>query len=256
MAEYLPDLAPVSMLPLLVCSFLGSFLSASLGVGGGSFLIAVMASLLPAAALIPVHGIVQLGSNASRAYLTRQHTQWRKVAFFALGALIAATLAGFLLGRLDTQYIPPLVGVFILWLSWGKMPDIGLGNKPAGLLAGGLLTTLATMLVGATGPLVSAWLGRSGTDRWQYTANFSASMTLQHTVKVVAFGITGFVYQQWLILLVLMIISGYLGTKAGLLMLGKIPEQKFRTLFKWVLTVLSIRLIWVWLSAQSGLLSS
>ena len=112
------------------------------------------------------------------------------------------------------------------------------------------------MLVGATGPLVSAWLGRSGTDRWQYTANFSASMTLQHTVKVVAFGITGFVYQQWLILLVLMIISGYLGTKAGLLMLGKIPEQKFRTLFKWVLTVLSIRLIWVWLSAQSGLLSS
>ena len=187
MMEYLPDISPVAFAILLLCSLLGSLLSASAGIGGGSFLIAVMASLVPPAALIPLHGLVQLGSNASRAYLTREHTQWRKIAFFALGALLAATLAGLLLGMLDPHYIPPLVGVFILWLSWGKMPDIGLGSHPVGLFFGGLLTTLGTMLVGATGPLVAAWLGRSGIGRWQYTANFSASMTIQHTVKVLAF---------------------------------------------------------------------
>ena len=251
MMEYLPDISPVAFAILLLCSFLGSLLSASAGIGGGSFLIAVMASLVPPAALIPLHGLVQLGSNASRAYLTREHTQWRKIAFFALGALLAATLAGLLLGMLDPHYIPPLVGVFILWLSWGKMPDIGLGSHPLGLFFGGLLTTLGTMLVGATGPLVAAWLGRSGTARWQYTANFSASMTIQHTVKVLAFGLAGFVYRDWLVLLVLMILCGYIGTRVGLRLLGKIPEHKFRIAFKWVLTLLALRLIWQWLITTS-----
>jgi len=246
---FLPDLEPLLIAILLLCSFLGSLFSACFGVGGGSFLIAVMASIVPAAALIPLHGLVQLGSNASRAYLTREHTQWHKVVYFALGAVLAAVGAGFLLGLLNTHYIPPLVGLFILFLCWGKIPDIGLGTKPGGLFAGGLITTLLTMLVGATGPLVSAWLGRTGTDRWQYTANFSISMTIQHTVKVVAFGLAGFMYQQWLLLLVLMILSGYLGTKAGLVLLGKLPEQGFRTVFKWLLTLLALRLIWKWADA-------
>ena len=245
--EWFGDLSLLQVVILLVSGFLGSFLSAALGVGGGSFLIVVMADILPPLALIPVHGIVQLGSNASRAVLTRKHRQNRVVGWFLCGAVAASLMAVFLLSSMNPTWIPLMVSLFILWLCWAPMPDIGLGKTPAGLMTGGFLTTIATMLVGASGPLVSAWLGRSGVDRWAYTANFSSCMTLQHCLKIVAFGFAGFAFLPWLPLMAAMVISGYVGTKVGLRVLGKLPEKQFKTVFKWVLTILALRVFWLWL---------
>ncbi len=246
MSEFLlNDLSLLQALLLLACSFLGSLMTAALGVGGGSFLIAVMATVMPPLALVPLHGIVQFGSNASRAWMARSHLQIWLVIWFAIGAFIAAVLSVWFLEQIEPGIIPLLVALFILYLSWGKIPDIGLSTTRTGLLSGGLITTLMTMLVGATGPLVSAWLGR-GTDRWRYTANFSFCMTLQHLLKVAVFGFAGFSYREWIPFLVLMIAAGFAGTKAGLRLLGKIPEKQFKFWFKWLLTLLSVNLIWHW----------
>ncbi|MEJ2655486.1 MAG: hypothetical protein P8Z69_09370, partial [Acidihalobacter sp.] len=119
------------------------------------------------------------------------------------------------------------------------------GTHPLGLFSGGLLTTLATMLVGATGPLVSAWLGRHG-DRWTYTANFSSCMSVQHLLKILAFGLAGFAFLPWIPLLVLMIACGYLGTLVGLKVLGRLPDRHFKLLFKIVMTLLALRVIGGW----------
>ncbi len=245
-AEWFANLSPISIAILLISSFLGSFITAALGVGGGAFLIAVMANIVPPIALIPLHGIVQMGSNASRAVHTHKHMQWRVIGFFTLGALVASLCAVLIIGKVGTDIIPPLVALFILWLCWGPLPELGLGEKPFGLVLGGWLTTLATMVVGATGPLVSAWLGRKNVDRWTYTANFSSCMTLQHLLKIVVFGFTGFVFTDWIPLLIAMIIFGYIGTKIGLLVLGKLPEKKFKTMFKWLLTLLAIKTLFTW----------
>jgi uncharacterized membrane protein YfcA len=45
---------------LVAASLVTSFISAAFGIGGGFTLIALLALLLPPAALVPVHGIVQL----------------------------------------------------------------------------------------------------------------------------------------------------------------------------------------------------
>lgn len=253
-AQWFADLTLVSVLILLASSFLGSFITASLGVGGGAFLIVVMTDFVPALALIPLHGVVQLGSNGSRAVLTRKYLQPKMVGFFSLGAIIATVAAIFLFNKTGTDFIPPLVALFILWLCWGKLPEIGLANKPIGLFAGGLLTTLATMVVGASGPLVSAWLGRSGIDRWTYTSNFSSCMTVQHLLKIAVFSFAGFAFTDWIPLLIGMLLMGYIGTKVGLLVLGKLPEKQFKTLFKWLLTVLAIRILMTCFLLQGSLI--
>jgi uncharacterized protein len=239
------DLSLANVMLLLASSFAGSLMTASLGVGGGAFLIAVMAGVVPPLALIPVHGIAQLGSNTGRAWMTRRHASPRLIGFFALGSLLAALLAGFVLGRIEPTWIPLLVGLFILALTWLPMPKFNHGTHPIGLFSGGLLTTLATMLVGATGPLVSAWLGRGG-DRWTYTANFSSCMTVQHLLKILAFGLAGFAFLPWIPLLVLMIACGYLGTLVGLKVLGRLPDRHFKLLFKIVMTLLALHVIGGW----------
>ena len=56
-------------------------------------LLALMAMWIPPAAVIPVHGMIQLGSNAGRMTLAWRHIDWRVIAAFAPGVVLGA-LAG------------------------------------------------------------------------------------------------------------------------------------------------------------------
>ena len=55
-----------SELILAVAAFLTATVSGVIGFGGGMLLIAIMPMFLPPLAVVPVHGVVQLASNASR----------------------------------------------------------------------------------------------------------------------------------------------------------------------------------------------
>ncbi len=62
-------LDPLMASGLFAASFAGSFITVTFGLGGGVLVLALMASVLPTAALIPVHGVVQLGSKLFRRIL-------------------------------------------------------------------------------------------------------------------------------------------------------------------------------------------
>ena len=71
MEQLLPEgLAVYPAIALIIASFFTSALTAAVGIGGGLSMLALMAYVIPPFALIPVHGLVQLGSNASRAHLS------------------------------------------------------------------------------------------------------------------------------------------------------------------------------------------
>src|SRR5690606_11755200 len=85
-------------LALLGLSFLTSLITATLSLGGGTLMLAVLALVFPPAIVVPLHGVIQLGSNAGRAAVQRAHVQWRFVLWITLGA-VPGTLLG---GRLAT----------------------------------------------------------------------------------------------------------------------------------------------------------
>ena len=62
-----PDLTILSTAGLVLLSFMTSALTASVGLGGGLVLLVALASFLPPLVVLPVHGVVQLGSNFGRA---------------------------------------------------------------------------------------------------------------------------------------------------------------------------------------------
>lgn len=228
---------------LIVLTFITTIITATIGAGGGMILLATMASVLPLAALIPVHGLVQLGTNGSRAFMTRQHTDWRMVKWFVGGAVIGAVLASFIVVQLPLVFIQFSIGGFILFLVWGpkqKKRDLG----DAGRMLAGLFTTVATMFVGATGPLVAGFVHRSTGDKMTLVSTFATCMTFQHLLKAFVFSFAGFAFFQWLPLVLAMIASGYAGTWLGLKFLKKVPAEKFRLIFRIVVTLLALRLIW------------
>ena len=70
-------------------------------------------------------------------------------------------------------------------------------------------------------------------------------MTVQHGLKGVIFGFLGFQFLPWLPALAAMILSGFLGTLTGRHILNRLPEKLFRQLFRAVLTVLGVRLLFL-----------
>ncbi len=228
---------------LIVTAGFTSLLTGAMGIGGGVLLLAIMAGIVPAAALIPVHGLVQLGSNGNRALMTRQHIDWPLLRRFALGALAGALLASLLVVQLPLQWIQFSVAAFILYLVWGPKPaqrSLGSGGQ---VLAGGF-TTLVSMFVGATGPLVAAFLHRRDLDKLATTATFAGCMSVQHLLKMSVFTAVGFAFWDWLPLVAAMILAGTLGSWLGLKLLDRLPAEHFRAAFRWIVTLLALRLLW------------
>jgi uncharacterized membrane protein YfcA len=225
---------------LLSFSFLGSFITAAFGIGGGAVLIAVLATLLPASAIIPVHGLVQLGSNIGRAALMFQHIHRAVVLPFFVGSFVGVSLGSAFVVQLDAGMIQIGVGVFILWSILMKPPAIM--RHSAGV--SGAISSFLTMFFGATGPFIAAFLKTQKLERLGHTATHATLMSIQHALKTVAFGFLGFAFSVWAGLITLLVLSGFLGTIAGRYVLMRINENVFRFTLNLLLAILALRLIY------------
>lgn len=238
-----PSIEPAAGLLLVLSSVVTSMITASLGAGGGLLLLVLMALWLPPAALIPVHGMIQLGSNGGRVLLTWRSIDWRLIAAFAPGVVAGALLAAWLLVELPVWLWQSSIAAFVLYLCWGpRLPTVVVGMP--GTFVAAALTSFASMFVGATGPLVAAFVKQIHSDRFATVATFAAAMTLQHAPKALVFGFAGFVFRDWLAFIAAMIAAGLAGTWIGVHLLRRISDHRFAFILNIVLTLLALRLLW------------
>ena len=94
------ELAAATALLLVLVSCGTSFLTAAFGIGGGVALLAVMALVVPPAMLIPIHGVVQIGSDLGRTALMIRHVRWDLMGAFAVGSLAGSAAGGLLVVQL------------------------------------------------------------------------------------------------------------------------------------------------------------
>ena len=244
--ESLPDaldaLGVPSFVVIVAASFAGSALTAAFSVGGGLLLIAVMTTLMPPLAVVPVHGAVMVGSNAGRAGVLARGIDWRRWGWFAIGAAVGAAIGSQVVLALPGSALRLLIAGFILFTQWGPKVSLPLGR--GSLVAAGLLSTILTLFVGASGPFLSALLARvRDYDRVALIATGGACMTLQHGLKVAIFAAAGFAYADWLPLIGTCLAAGFAGTLAGTRMLEGLSETTFRTALRWLLTALATYLL-------------
>lgn len=228
---------------LVLCSFATSAITAAVGVGGGVALLAILLFVIPPATVLPIHGFVQAGSNLGRSYAMRQSIHRPIVLWFTIGAIVGVFLAGLVFVAIPSRGLLLALGLFILWSLWAPRPNAR-SFSDRGFLIAGFIVSLSGMFLGATGPLMAAFLRDRQEPREWLVATQAASMSVMHLLKILAFGIIGFVYTEWMALILLMIVSGYVGTLSGKALLAQLPEALFAKLFKYVLSALALRLIW------------
>lgn len=226
---------------LVVVSFFSSALTAILGIGGGVLLIALMPGLLPAAAVVPVHGVVQLASNVSRACFARRSIAWQPLFPFAVGAVLGAALGSQVVVELPERWLPLLLGSFILIVSW--LPKLELRRWPGRFFSLGAVQTFVSLFVGAAGPLASPLLLREGYEHRRIVATHGAMMSLLHLMKTLTFVALGFSFGPWVPLLAAMIVAVTAGSWVGNRLRDRLPEANLKLAFKILLSALALRLI-------------
>ena len=234
-------LDPALALALVGLSFVTSLITATFSLGGGTLMVAVLALAFPPAVVVPVHGAVQLGSNAGRALVQRAHVQWNLILWISLGAVVGVVAGGQFASLLPEQVFTIAIGVFVLVTTWLPQPRIVGENRLVQFLGGAAISALS-MVVGATGPLVATFI-KGLADRRQLVATHAMLMTIQNVFKVVTFTALGFAFAAYLPLILAMVASGFAGTALGSRLLVKVPERIFRIGFKLVLTVVALDLI-------------
>lgn len=238
---------------LLLCgvSFLGSLIAGALGLGGGVLVLATMANLLPPTVLVPIHGVVQFGSNLSRAALSWRETAAAIVMPFLAGSIIGAVLGAQFVVALPKYLLQIVIALFILVSTWApKLQSASTGKIKFFFV--GVITTIVTMFVGGTGVLVGAFVAPACAGRHQFVSTHAVVMTLQHGLKILTFALLGFAFAPYIPLLIGLVSFSFLGSYAGRLLLHRLPERIFRVALKIILTALSLQLLFTALRHSIG----
>ncbi len=226
---------------LVVISFFTSMFTGVFGLGGGVLLLALMPGMVPMAAIIPVHGAVQLVSNGSRAGFGLKTIHWKLLKSYIPGAVIG-TLAGALLFQLlNPDYSVVLMGLVVLLITW--LPVKLLGHLLDKSLYFGFGHSLLSAIAGAAGPLAGAYLTRKNLSRDALVTTLAAIMTASHSLKIVAFGAMGFSFADYGALIIFMMTGVTLGSLAGTRLRKLIPEVSFQKGFRVFITLLALRMI-------------
>lgn len=225
-----------------VITFLTSTVAGIVGIGGGMMLIAILPSFLPLNALIPVHGLTQMSSNLSRAIFGYRDVQYEVIPKFLLGSFIGIAIFAGILNFISLEYVPLFIGAYILLSLWSEKFNEKIKKYESYFLAGFLQTGLS-MVVGATGPLTMTLLLKDYKDKDKVVATGAALMSLTHILKVFVFMYFGFVFFDYIGIIVAMIIGAVAGSWAGTQLRDKIDGKKFTIILKVLLTALAIKVI-------------
>ena len=168
--------------------FLTSFLSGIFGMAGGMILMGVLVLVLPVAQAMVLHGVAQLASNASRAFLWRRHVRWHCVGFYLIGAALplgAMVLVAFRADKPTVLLVLGLTPLIAMLLPASLKPDAE--RRGHGILCGVVCCSLQ-LLAGVAGPILDVFFTGSKIDRRQLVATKAAIQTFGHLIKIAYFG--------------------------------------------------------------------
>lgn len=219
-----------------------SAIAGVIGFGGGMLLIAIMPMFLPTNIIIPVHGLTQLASNASRMVFSLGYVRWEFLPRFLVGSVIGMVLVGYVLFNVPMDYVPAAIGLYLLLNLWSKPFSRFISRFENYYLIGFLQTGLG-LVVGATGPLSLSVLTKQLSSKDEIIATSSLFMSISHLAKIPVYGALAFNILDEIGLLTFMIVGSVLGSFIGTKLRLKANNDKLIQSIKILLTLLALKMI-------------
>ncbi|UJF18185.1 sulfite exporter TauE/SafE family protein [Vibrio sp. SS-MA-C1-2] len=223
-------------------TFFTSAFTAIVGAGGGLVLLTLLPQWLAPAVIIPVHGVVQLFSNLSRAYFMKNSIDRSVIPLFIVGCTTGAIAGGLILKQISLEYIPLIMGIYVLLNLWCK-PAMKLFSQVESLFLLGAIQGSIGLFIGAPGPLIISAMKKKYSNHQQLVATTAIFTAFSHMTKLVIYILLGFAFINYLPLITFMIIAAIAGSYVGKKLQGKANIKYLSVVLSIILTFLAFRMI-------------
>ena len=233
----------VTTLAIVFGSFLAAVSNAAFSSGGAMIVLAVTSTVLPVAAVVPIHSTLLIGSTASRAVVFRDHVDWRIAGPFLAGSCIAVAIASRLYFDLPERTIAVAIAIVMLIAIW--LPAVSWRPRlPHPWAVVGFVHSFLSTLF-AYGALLHAVILHTPLTRRQIVGTMAVALTGMSVFKITGYALNGFDYTPYLVTIALAVAAAFLGTWVGKLIIDRVSEATFRFVFRALVTLTAIRLLYV-----------
>ncbi len=227
---------------LVLTSFAASAISGAFAIGGGFLMLAVIAAFLPVSAMVPMHSVMMMGTSVGRGWFFRSFIQWRIVIPFVLGCVIGAPLGARIYLTLPEALIALVVGVFMLGAVWMPPVPWRVPMRHPFFLVGVVHSFLSAMF--SFGGVMQPLMMRAQLDKMQVIATLAVSLLFMNLAKIAGYIAFGFDFRPYLLLIGTALLAGVAGAGVGRHLAERVSEEKFRLVFRIIMTAMAVRLLY------------
>lgn len=231
----------VTVFVIVLGSFLAAFVNAAFATGGIYILLGASLAVLPVTAAIALQGPFSVISLMARAGFFWFHIEWAYVGYFALGCLFGVTLGAVAFSLASDTSLMLFLGLLMLLLVW--LPVFpGVSLAPGGFTLVGLAHSIFGTMFGIGG-ILQPLLLRTALLKGQITGTLAMAMLSLDVMKILSYTQVGFDYWPYIPHIIGASLASVLGSWFGKRLSASISERLFRRVFRWLVTLLAVRLI-------------
>jgi len=224
-------------------SFLAALSNAAFSAGGAMIILAVTSTVLPVVSIVPIHSTLLIGSTSTRVLFFWRQIDWKIAGPFLVGSVVAVAIGSRIYVELPDTIIATAISMVMLVAIW--LPDVRWRPKlrHPWAIVGFIHSLLSTLF--AYGALLHAIILHTGLKRRQIVGTMAACLTGMSIFKISGYALNGFDYTPYFRIIVFSIAAAFLGTWVGKMVIDCISEALFRAVFRGLVTVTAVRLLYV-----------
>lgn len=231
-----------STIAIVLAGFTAAWVNAVFATGGVYIIIAACSLFLPLAVTVPLQPALAYASLLARVRYFWPHIQWPIVAAFTAGSLAGVYLGTRLFVQFSEFTLSLLLGLMMLLLVWLPPLRWRIPVRHPFFLIGALHSFISTLCSGAS--IMQTVILRTPLLKLQLTSTLASCFLAMETLRIIGYAAHGFDYGRYLTLIGLGSLAGVAGTWAGKRSTHRVSEKSFRLVFKSLMTLVGLRLLY------------
>ena len=232
---------------IIAGSFVASIFNTAFSAGGALIMLAITSTVLPVQAIVPIHSTLLIGSTLTRVMLFWDYIDWKIVLPFLIGAFLGAFIGARIYIELPETVVALAIGGVMLIAIW--LPSVSWRPRlrHPWAIVGFIHSLLSTLF--AYGAVMHAVILHTGLNRRQIVGTMGGCLSGMSLFKIVGYASFGFDFSPYYHVIAAAVTVSLIGTVIGKMIVDKLSEQKFRMIFRLLVTVTALRLLYVGASA-------
>lgn len=220
------------MLPalFLLIAFLSEVVGTVAGFGSSVFFVPLAGFLFGFHEVLALTSILHVFSNTAKLILFRQHMQWRLLLLIGLPGIVFVILGAFLSRQVEFKLIELILGLFLILFSLLLLfkPSAKLTPNIPNATSCGALAGFLAGLIGTGGAIRGLVLAAFDLEKNVFVATSAAIDSGVDFSRMIIYLRGGYLTKELYWFVPGLLLTAFLGSYVGKLLLKKIQQQSFR----------------------------